>query len=165
MVGPIIPLIIKEATKAGGKKLLKKYGETSLLRFKDYTKNLLKEAKPLIQKSLKKAPLETRNFKGAMGAPIKVKEKLLKIDKLQKVNNQNSMYDKANPNVIRNTREALNKLEKKVKADYKKTDKGKKIKKEESDFRKYKKEQKERDRKFLKEKKDDGTPYGGFDFS
>ena len=159
MVGPIIPFLLKE----GGKKLIKKYGQTNLL--KDYTKNLLKEAKPLIQKSLKKAPLETRNFKGAMGAPIKIKEKLLKIDKLQKVNNQNSMYDKANPNVIRNTREALNKLEKKVKADYKKTDKGKKIKKEESDFRKYKKEQKERDRKFLKEKKDDGTPYGGFDFS
>ena len=126
---------------------------------------MLKEAKPLIQKSLKKAPLETRNFKGAMGAPIKVKEKLLKIDKLQKVNNQNSMYDKANPNVIRNTRNALNKLEKKVKAEYKKTDKGKKIKKEDSDFRKYKKEQSERDRRFLKEQKDDGTPYGGYDYS
>ena len=161
MPGPIIPFLLKE----GGKKLIKKYGQTSLLRFKDYTKNLLKEAKPLIQKSLKKAPLETRNFKGARGAPLKVKEKLLKIDKLQKVNTQNSMYDKANPNIIQHTRRTLNKLEKKVKADYKKTDKGKKIKKEESDFRKYKKEQKERDRKFLKEQKDDGTPYGGYDYS
>ena len=33
MVGPIIPLIIKEATTAGGKKLLKKYGETATLNF------------------------------------------------------------------------------------------------------------------------------------
>lgn len=145
------------------KAVVKKYGQTNLL--KDYTKGLLKEAKPLIEKSLKKAPLETRNFKGVRGAPIKVKEKLLKIDKLQKVNTQNSMYDKANPNVIRSTRNALNKLEKKVKADYKKTDKGKKIKKEDSDFRKYKKEQSERDRRFLKEQKDDGTPYGGYDYS
>ena len=138
----VYTLIGKEVLKAAGKKLIKKYGQTNLL--KDYTKNLLKEAKPLIQKSLKKAPLETRNFKGARGAPIKVKEKLLKIDKLQKVNTQNSMYDKANPNVIRSTRNALNKLEKKVKADYKKTDKGKKIKKEDSDFRKFLKEQKEK---------------------
>jgi len=155
----VYTLIGKEVLKAAGKKLIKKYGQTNLL--KNYTKNLLKEAKPLIQKSLKKAPLETRNFKGAMGAPIKVKEKLLKIDKLQKVNTQNSMYDKANPNVIRNTRNALNKIEKKVKADYKKTDKGKKIKKEDSDFRKFKKKQKEMKDTF----KDDGTPYGGRDFS
>tara|TARA_R110000822_G_C14967185_1_gene456861 strand:+ start:42 stop:509 length:468 start_codon:yes stop_codon:yes gene_type:complete len=155
MVGPIIPFLIKE----GGKKLIKKYGQTNLL--KNYTKNLLKEAKPLIQKSLKKAPLESRKFKGAEGAPIKVKEKLLKIDKLQKVNTQNSMYDKANPNIIRNTRESLKKIEKKVKSDYKKTDKGKQIKKEDSDFRKFKKKQKEMKDTF----KDDGTPYGGRDFS
>ena len=155
----VYTLIGKEVLKAAAKK----YGQTNLL--KDYTKNLLKEAKPLIQKSLKKAPLETRNFKGARGAPIKVKEKLLKIDKLQKVNTQNSMYDKVNPNIIQHTRRTLNKLEKKVKSDYKKTDKGKKIKKEDSDFRKYKKEQSERDRRFLKEQKDDGTPYGGYDYS
>ena len=159
----VYTLIGKEVLKAAGKKLIKKYGQTNLL--KNYTKNLLKEAKPLIQKSLKKAPLETRNFKGARGAPIKVKEKLLKIDKLQKVNTQNSMYDKVNPNIIQHTRKTLNKLEKKVKSDYKKTDKGKKIKKEDSDFRKYKKEQSERDRRFLKEQKDDGTPYGGYDYS
>ena len=155
MAGPIIPFIFKQV----GKKFIKKYGQTNLLT--DYTKNLLKEAKPLIQKSLKKAPLESRNFKGAEGAPIKVKEKLLKIDKLQKVNTENSMYDRANPNIIRNTREALNKLEKQIKSDYKKTDKGKIIKQEDSNFRKFLKQQKERKDTFT----DDGTPYGGRDFS
>jgi hypothetical protein len=118
----------------------KNYGQVNLL--KSYTKNLLKDAKPLIDKSLKKSPLESRNFKGAIGAPLNVKEKLLTIDKLQKVNNENAMFDKANPNIIRNTRNALNNLEKQIKSKFMQTDVGKKFREEENNFRRFLRKQK-----------------------
>ena len=68
-----------------------------------YLKSLKTTAKPLIDKSLKKAPLETRNFKGVAGAPISVKKQLLTVDKLQKANQENLMFDRANPNLVKNT--------------------------------------------------------------
>ena len=53
---------------------------------KKYGRRLIKKAKPLIEKSLKKYKLKDRNFKGASGAPDKVKKKLVKIDKMKKLN-------------------------------------------------------------------------------
>ena len=46
-----------------------------------YSRKLIKRAKPLVEKSLQKYKLKNRNFKGASGAPDKVKKKLVKIDK------------------------------------------------------------------------------------
>ena len=126
-----------------------------------YLKSLKTTAKPLIDKSLKKAPLETRNFKGVAGAPISVKKQLLTVDKLQKVNQENLMFDRANPNLVKNTQKLLKKVEKDIKSDFRKTDQGKKNTKEDSEFRKFLREQKKRKDTF----KDDGTPYGGRDFS
>ena len=51
--------------------------------------------------------------------------------------------------------------EKDIKSDFRKTDQGKKNTKEDSEFRKFLREQKKRKDTF----KDDGTPYGGRDFS
>ena len=70
MPGPLLP-----AGAAIGKTILKKYG-----------RRLLEKAKPLVEKSLKKFKIEDRKFKGAKGATDKVKEKLVKIDKMKKVN-------------------------------------------------------------------------------
>tara|TARA_R100000697_G_C5353852_1_gene172646 strand:+ start:15 stop:527 length:513 start_codon:yes stop_codon:yes gene_type:complete len=126
-----------------------------------YLKSLKTTAKPLIDKSLKKAPLETRNFKGAAGAPVSVKKQLLTVDKLQKVNQENLMFDRANPNLIKNTQKLLKKVEKDIRSDFRKTDQGKKNTEENRIFRKFLKEQKKRKDTF----KDDGTPYGGRDFS
>ena len=126
-----------------------------------YLKSLKTTAKPLIDKSLKKAPLETRNFKGAVGAPVSVKKQLLTVDKLQKVNQENLMFDRANPNLIKNTQKLLKKVEKDIRSDFRKTDQGKKNTEENRIFRKFLKEQKKRKDTF----KDDGTPYGGRDFS
>ena len=126
-----------------------------------YLKSLKTTAKPLIDKSLKKAPLETRNFKGVAGAPISVKKQLLTVDKLQKVNQENLMFDRANPNLVKNTQKLLKKVEKDIKSDFRKTNQGKKNTKEDSEFRKFLREQKKRKDTF----KDDGTPYGGRDFS
>ena len=109
-----------------------------------YLKSLKTTAKPLIDKSLKKAPLETRNFKGVAGAPISVKKQLLTVDKLQKVNQENLMFDRANPNLVKNTQKLLKKVEKDIKSDFRKTDQGKKNTKEDSEFRRFLREQKAR---------------------
>ena len=109
-----------------------------------YLKSLKTTAKPLIDKSLKKAPLETRNFKGVAGAPISVKKQLLTVDKLQKVNQENLMFDRANPNLVKNTQKLLKKVEKDIKSDFRKTNQGKKNTKEDSEFRKFLREQKAR---------------------
>ena len=109
-----------------------------------YLKSLKTTAKPLIDKSLKKAPLETRNFKGVAGAPISVKKQLLTVNKLQKVNQENLMFDRANPNLIRNTKKILKKVENDIRLDFRKTDQGKKNTKQDSEFRKFLREQKAR---------------------
>ena len=109
-----------------------------------YLKSLKTTAKPLIDKSLKKAPLETRNFKGVAGAPISVKKQLLTVDKLQKVNQENLMFDRANPNLVKNTQKLLKKVEKDIRSDFRKTDQGKKNTKQDSEFRKFLREQKAR---------------------
>ena len=109
-----------------------------------YLKSLKTTAKPLIDKSLKKAPLETRNFKGVAGAPINVKKQLLTVNKLQKVNQENLMFDRANPNLIRNTKKILKKVENDIRSDFRKTDQGKKNTKQDSEFRKFLREQKAR---------------------
>ena len=109
-----------------------------------YLKSLKTTAKPLIDKSLKKAPLETRNFKGVAGAPISVKKQLLTVNKLQKVNQENLMFDRANPNLIRNTKKILKKVENDIRSDFRKTDQGKKNTKQDSEFRKFLREQKAR---------------------
>jgi len=109
-----------------------------------YLKSLKTTAKPLIDKSLKTAPLETRNFKGVAGAPISVKKQLLTVNKLQKVNQENLMFDRANPNLIRNTKKILKKVENDIRLDFRKTDQGKKNTKQDSEFRKFLREQKAR---------------------
>jgi len=109
-----------------------------------YLKSLKTTAKPLIDKSLKTAPLETRNFKGVAGAPISVKKQLLTVNKLQKVNQENLMFDRANPNLIRNTKKILKKVENDIRSDFRKTDQGKKNTKQDSEFRKFLREQKAR---------------------
>jgi len=109
-----------------------------------YLKSLKTTAKPLINKSLKTAPLETRNFKGVAGAPISVKKQLLTVNKLQKVNQENLMFDRANPNLIRNTKKILKKVENDIRSDFRKTDQGKKNTKQDSEFRKFLREQKAR---------------------
>ena len=109
-----------------------------------YLKSLKTTAKSLIDKSLKKAPLETRNFKGVAGAPISVKKQLLTVDKLQKVNQENLMFDRANPNLVKNTQKLLKKVEKDIKSDFRKTDQGKKNTEENRIFRQFLREQKAR---------------------
>ena len=71
------------------------------------------------------------------------------------------MFDRANPNLVKNTQKLLKKVEKDIKSDFRKTNQGKKNTKEDSEFRKFLREQKKRKDTF----KDDGTPYGGRDFS
>ena len=109
-----------------------------------YIKSLKKDAKPLIDKSLKQFPLKNRQLKGARGAPMSIKKDLLTVDKLQKVNQLNIQNPSVNinPTMMRNTRKVLNQMEKNIKKNYKKTDQGQKIKKEDSNFRKFLKEQK-----------------------
>ena len=109
-----------------------------------YLKSLKTTAKPLIDKSLKTAPLKTRNFKGVAGAPISVKKQLLTVNKLQKVNQENLMFDRANPNLIRNTKKILKKVENDIRSDFRKTDQGKKNTKQNSEFRRFLREQKAR---------------------
>ena len=111
---------------------------------KRYLNSLKNTAKSLIDKSLKKAPLENRNFKGVAGAPISVKKQLLTVDKLQKANQENLMFDRANPNLVKNTQKLLKKVEKDIKSDFRKTDQGKKNTKQDSEFRKFLREQKAR---------------------
>jgi len=111
---------------------------------KRYLNSLKNTAKSLIDKSLKKAPLENRNFKGVAGAPISVKKQLLTVDKLQKANQENLMFDRANPNLVKNTQKLLKKVEKDIKSDFRKTDQGKKNTKEDSEFRRFLREQKAR---------------------
>ena len=81
------PLIV--GALAVGKPILKKYG-----------RRLIKKAKPLIEKSLKKYKLKDRNFKGASGAPDKVKKKLVKIDKMKKLNQKDIENVAQNKDVI-----------------------------------------------------------------
>ena len=111
-----------------------------------YIRSLKKEAKPLIDKSLKQFPLKDRQLKGARGAPMNVKKDLLTVDKLQKVNQLNIQNPSVNinPTMMRNTRKVLNQMEKNIKKNFKKTEQGQKIKKEDSNFRKFLKEQKSR---------------------
>jgi hypothetical protein len=115
MPGPLLP-----AGAAIGKTILKKYG-----------RRLLEKAKPLVEKSLKKFKIEDRKFKGAKGATDKVKEKLVKIDKMKKVNQkdienvaQNKEIFLRNKDIdtqrkvmgeLKDTRDKLSALEKNVK--------------------------------------------------
>jgi len=112
---------------------------------KSYAKTLLKQAKPKIEKSLKKpdnkygsGSLKKRQFKGARGAPLKVKQKLVKIEKLKQQNQKNLQdpvvvdrfitgkirkeYPQGLENKMKITARKLDKLEKNVKAKYRKTD-------------------------------------------
>ena len=106
-----------------GKPILEKYG-----------RRLLKKAKPLIEKSLKKFKVKDRNFKGAEGASDKIKEKLVKIDKMKKVNTKDIQNVAQSKNVIlrnqkidtqrkvmeelKNSRDKLSTLEKSVKKKF-----------------------------------------------
>jgi hypothetical protein len=115
------PLIV--GALAVGKPILKKYG-----------RRLIKKAKPLIEKSLKKYKLKDRNFKGASGAPDKVKKKLVKIDKMKKLNQKDIENVAQNKDVIlrnqkidtqrrvmselKNTKDKLSTLEKNVKKKF-----------------------------------------------
>ena len=112
---------------------------------KSYARFLSKQTKPKIDKSTSKkdnksgfGSLKRRQFKGARGAPLNVKKKLVKIEKLKQQNQKNlenpsvidrqitgrirKEYPQALENKMRNTRIKLNKLEKNVKAKYRKTD-------------------------------------------
>ena len=112
---------------------------------KSYAKTLLKQAKPKIEKSLKKpdnktgsGSLKKRQFKGARGAPLSVKQKLVKIEKLRQQNQKNLQdpvvvdrsitgkirkeYPQGLENKMKLTARKLDKLEKNVKAKYRKTD-------------------------------------------
>ena len=106
-----------------GKPILEKYG-----------RRLLKKAKPLIEKSLKKFKVKDRNFKGAEGASDKIKEKLVKIDKMKKVNTKDIQNVAQSKDVIlrnqkidtqrkvmdelKNSRDKLSTLEKSVKKKF-----------------------------------------------
>ena len=106
-----------------GKPVLEKYG-----------RRLLKKAKPLIEKSLKKFKVKDRNFKGAEGASDKIKEKLVKIDKMKKVNTKDIQNVAQSKDVIlrnqkidtqrkvmdelKNSRDKLSTLEKSVKKKF-----------------------------------------------
>ena len=97
-------------------------------------RRLLKKAKPLIEKSLKKFKVKDRNFKGAEGASDKIKEKLVKIDKMKKVNTKDIQNVAQSKDVIlrnqkidtqrkvmdelKNSRDKLSTLEKSVKKKF-----------------------------------------------
>jgi len=112
---------------------------------RSYAKTLLKQAKPKIEKSFKKpdnktgsGSLKKRQFKGARGAPLNVKQKLVKIEKLKQQNQKNLQdpvvvdrsitgkirkeYPQGLENKMKLTARKLDKLEKNVKAKYRKTD-------------------------------------------
>ena len=109
-----------------GKPVLEKYG-----------RRLLKKAKPLIEKSLQKFKVKDRNFKGAEGASDKIKEKLVKIDKMKKVNtkdienvaqskdvilrNQKMDTQRKVMDELKNSRDKLSTLEKSVKKKFRDT--------------------------------------------
>jgi len=121
------------------------YEEAKALEAKSYPKHLLKQTKPKIEKELKRSDnksgfgsVSSRTFKGARGAPLKVKQKLVKIEKLKKVNQKNlqdpvvthrsmtgrveKTYPQKLENKMKDTGKKLEKLEKNVKANYRKTD-------------------------------------------
>tara|TARA_R110000782_G_C14453300_1_gene372420 strand:- start:10 stop:432 length:423 start_codon:yes stop_codon:yes gene_type:complete len=118
MAGPLIPVGI-----AVGKPIIKKYG-----------RRLLEKVKPLVEKSLKKYKVKDRVFKGAKGASDKVKEKLVKIDKMKKINKKDIENVAQNKDVLlrnqkidtqrkvmselKNTRDKLSTLEKNVKKTF-----------------------------------------------
>ena len=113
---------------------------------RNYAKFLSKQAKPKIEKALKKpdnktgfGSLNKRQFKCARGAPLSVKKKLVKIEKLKQQNQKNledpvvidrqmtgiplrKEYPQGLENKMKATAKKLNKLEKDVKAKYRKTD-------------------------------------------
>tara|TARA_R100001443_G_scaffold113954_1_gene129312 strand:+ start:415 stop:921 length:507 start_codon:yes stop_codon:yes gene_type:complete len=113
---------------------------------RNYAKFLSKQAKSKIDKTISKkdnksgfGSLKRKQFKGARGAPLSVKKKLVKIEKLKQQNQKNlenpsvidrqmtgtpfrKEYPQALENKMKNTRIKLNKLEKDVKAKYRKTD-------------------------------------------
>jgi len=112
---------------------------------KSYARFLSKQTKPKIDKATSKkdnksgfGSLKRRQFKGARGAPLNVKKKLVKIEKLKQQNQKNlenpsvidrqitgrirKEYPQGLENKMRNTRKKLNRLEKNVKAKYRKTD-------------------------------------------
>ena len=113
---------------------------------RNYAKFLSKQAKPKIEKALKKpdnktgfGSLKRRQFKGARGAPLSVKKKLVKIEKLKQQKQKNledpvvidrqmtgiplrKEYPQGLENKMKATAKKLNKLEKDVKAKYRKTD-------------------------------------------
>ena len=109
-----------------GKPVLEKYG-----------RRLLKKAKPLFEKSLQKFKVKDRNFKGAEGASDKIKEKLVKIDKMKKVNtkdienvaqskdvilrNQKMDTQRKVMDELKNSRDKLSTLEKSVKKKFRDT--------------------------------------------
>jgi len=115
-----------------------------------YARFLSKQTKPKIEKAFKKpdnktgsGSLKKRNFKGARGAPLSVKKKLVKIEKLKQQNQKNmenpvivdrqitgrirKEYPQGLENKMANTRRKLNTLEKNVKAKYRKTETYKKL--------------------------------------
>jgi hypothetical protein len=115
-----------------------------------YARFLAKQTKPKIEKAFKKpdnktgsGSLKKRNFKGARGAPLSVKKKLVKIEKLKQQNQKNmenpvivdrqitgrirKEYPQGLENKMANTRRKLNTLEKNVKAKYRKTETYKKL--------------------------------------
>ena len=118
---------------------------------RSYAKFLSKQAKPKIEKALKKSDnksgfgsLNKRQFKGARGAPLSVKKKLIKIEKLKQQNQKNLQdpvvvdrqmtrapfrkeYPQGLENKMKATAKKLNRLEKNVKAKYRKTETYKKL--------------------------------------
>ena len=111
---------------------------------KIYIKSLKKDAKPLIDKSLKQFPLKDRQFKGLEGAPINIKKDMLTINKLQKVNQENAMFGRVNPSLVRDTRKTLKEMENKIRLNFRKTDQDKKNTEENRIFRQFLREQKAR---------------------
>jgi hypothetical protein len=109
-------------------------GAVSSYYLKKYGKKLIKRAKPLVEESLKKYKLKNRNFKGASGAPDIVKKKLVKIDKMKKLNQKDIENVAQDKNVIlrnssmdtqrkvmrdlKDTRDKLSTLEKSVKKKF-----------------------------------------------
>ena len=121
------------------------YKEAQALESKIYPKYLLKQAKPKIEKALNKpdnksgyGSVSSTTFKGARGAPLKVKQKLVKVNTLKQVNQKNlqdpvvthrsmtgrveKTYPQRLENKMKDTGKKLDKIEKNVKANYRKTD-------------------------------------------
>jgi hypothetical protein len=115
-----------------------------------YARFLAKQTKPKIDKATSKkdnksgfGSLKKRDFKGARGAPLSVKKKLVKIEKLRQQNQKNmedpvvidrqitgrfrKEYPQGLENKMADTRRKLNTLEKNVKAKYRKTETYKKL--------------------------------------